>query len=301
MKYSAFLPGRVVHGSFCAIIFLFSVLSCQTEESKPQKIENSAAPRIISLSGCLTETLFDLGYGSMIVGRDVTSTYPQEAKAIADLGHITQLNTEAILQLNPTIIFLEEEQRTQTQALQSLEQAGITIVAIPTATSLNNALRIAQKMKTHLPIEEQTLKNLKQQITEDSLALGETLNPFTDHPKVLFIYARGAGRLMAGGKNTPAAVIIEKAGGINAIQSFDNYQALTPEALVEAQPSVILMFDTGLKSLNGKTGLEQIPGISQTPAFQQNRIVAMDGHYLTSFSSRAGKAARELATLIHAE
>ena len=104
---------------------------------------------------------------------------------------------------------------------------------------------------------------------------------------------------MVGGTQTSASAIIEKAGGVNAIQSFDNFQALTPEALLEAAPDVILMFTSGLASLDGKEGLKQIPGMSQTPAFQNDRIVAMDGHYLTAFGPRAGKAAIELAQKIH--
>ena len=76
---------------------------------------------------------------------------------------------------------------------------------------------------------------------------------------------------------------------------------MTPESLVEANPDVILMFTSGLASLDGKEGLSQIPGINQTPAYQNDRIVAMDGHYLVSFSSRAGQAALELAQQIHQE
>ena len=133
----------------------------------------------------------------------------------------------------------------------------------------------------------------------DSVQLSATLEGFTESPKVLFIYARGAGRLMVAGANTSAAAIIEKAGGQNAIRSFEGFKTMTPESLIEAVPDVILMFSSGLASLDGKEGLGQIPGISQTPAYKNNRIIAMDGHYLTAFGPRVGQAALELARGIH--
>jgi iron complex transport system substrate-binding protein len=59
------------------------------------------------------------------------------------------------------------------------------------------------------------------------------------------------------------------------------------------------MFTSGLASLDGKDGLANIPGISQTPAFQHDQIIAMDGHYLLGFGPRAAKAVGELAGKLH--
>lgn len=286
--------------SISLILFFFLLLaaSCQ-QEHPPSESTNQKQLRIISLSGFLTETLYDLGYSENIVGRDVTSTYPQNVDTLPNLGHVTQLNLEAILQLQPDIIFLESNQMKQAQGLNSLGAAGIEIVHVPTTPTLDNARKAAQIIGAALSMDDKKLKTLAQQIEADSLKLATLLEQKTSTPKVLFIYARGAGRLMVAGKNTTAASIIEKAGGQNAIQSFEDFQALTPEALVEAAPEVILMFSTGLASLDGKAGLAQITGIPQTPAFQNDRIITMDGHYLTSFSSRASKAAYELATQLH--
>ena len=89
--------------------------------------------------------------------------------------------------------------------------------------------------------------------------------------------------------------MINRAGGELAISSFEDYENLTPESLVEASPEVILMFESGLASLDGKEGLSQIAGMEQVPAYKNDRIITMDGHYLSSFGPRAGKAAIELA------
>jgi len=287
------------------LLFILSLLigftACQPNETttESEAAAETEAQRIVSLSGFLTEVLYELGYGDQIVGRDVTSAYPAAAKDIPDLGHISQLNAEAILALQPDVIFLEESQQEQTTVLQQLENAGLQIVTIPTSFHLNNAVLAAQKMADHLNVEQSQLEAMAQRIEQDSLQLVEQRAAYDTQPKVLFIYARGAGRLMVGGTNTSAAAMIEKAGGQNAIQSFEDFRALTPEALLEAAPDVILLFETGLASLDGKEGLAQITGIPQTPAYQNDRIVAMDGHLLTAFGPRAGQAALELADSIH--
>ncbi|MEM9990230.1 MAG: ABC transporter substrate-binding protein [Bacteroidota bacterium] len=288
-----------------AFLLLFT-FSCQVADEKttPATIvleENpQASERIISLSGFLTEVLATIGYADQIIGRDVTSTTPADlTNKIPSLGHVSQLNAEAILALQPTTIFVEKAQLAQSEVFEQLEQAGIAIRAINTSQTLDNALKAAQQIGKSLEVKSNRVEKMRRSIVADSLQLAATIAEHDTKPKVLFIYARGAGRLMVSGTGTSAAAIIEKAGGRNAIESFENFKPLTPEALIEAAPDVILMFESGLASLNGKEGLEQITGISQTPAFQNNRIVAMDGHYLTAFGTKAAEAALELARHIH--
>ncbi|MEM7368297.1 MAG: ABC transporter substrate-binding protein [Bacteroidota bacterium] len=281
------------------MLYLIPLLVLGTEQREFQIGPIQEDLRIISLSGFLTEMLFELGYGEQIVARDVTSTYPAAAHALPNLGHVTQLNAEAILQAQPDYVFVEKSQWAQAEALRQLEGSGIKIVQVPTSRHLKNAIYAATHISKHLQLPEDKFLQLKEQIETDSLALQEVLAQYSARPSVLFIYARGTNRILVGGSNTDAAAMIEKAGGRNAIQSFDNFRALSPEALIEASPEVILMFESGLASLDGKEGLALVPGISHTPAFQNNRIIAMDGHYLMAFGPRVGKAALDLSHHIH--
>ena len=288
--------------SFFILILTVTVgISCQNsgansaDENSTNATENEESTRIISLSGFLTELLFALDMGDQVVGVDVTSTYPEQVNGLPKLGHITQLNAEGILSLNPDIIFVQEEQARRTEALAQLENSAVEIVPIPVSHTLSNPVNVAKTIAQHVTIDPQSIQNLQAQVTRDSLALKEYLKDKTEKPSVLFIYARGGGNLMVAGNNTNAQAIIELAGGKNAITAFDQFRALTPEALVQASPDVILIFDSGLEAINGKEGLASVPGISQTAAFKNDRIIAMDGHYLTSFGPRTGQAALELA------
>lgn len=282
-------------------LLLLLLLGCGPAERSTDTTETSgqATHRIISLNGTLTELLYDLGYGDQVVGVDVTSSYPPAVAEVPKLGHISQLNVEGLLALQPTLVFVDAEAEDK-PALKTLADAGVTIVPVAKEARLDNAVRAAKTLADHLPVAPEAIADYAASLDAGRSSLAATLaGSGPAKPRVLFLYARGAGRLMVAGTGTEAAAMIELAGGENAIQSFADFKPLTPEALVEAAPEVILMFTSGLASLDGRAGLAGIPGIRETPAFRQDRIIAMDGHYLLGFGPRAVEAANELATKIH--
>ncbi|MTB53141.1 hemin ABC transporter substrate-binding protein [Lewinella sp. W8] len=281
---------------FSFLFCLLTLTSCASEGTQTSEatVSETNPVRIISLSGTLTEILYALDYGDQIVGVDVTSSYPAEARSKPQMGHISQLNVEGLLAAQPDIIFVDAEQA-DNQALNTVKEAGVNVVAVPMRSTLDNAVYATEAIAEVLEVPETAKSKIENQVKEGSAALAELVAGRQERPRVLFIYARGAGRIMVAGKNTDAAAIIEIAGGQNAITSFEDFKPLTPEALVEAAPEVILMFTSGLESLDGKAGLASIPGIAETPAYKQDRIIAMDGHYLISFGPRQAEAAQELA------
>ena len=297
LKLFLFLLGLATFGCQSSSSESITSDSKETKVVKEQKaFENG---KIVSLSGFISEVLYDLGLEQQIIARDVTSTYPESLATLPNLGHVSQLNTEAIIALQPDVIIIEQAQLGQFKQYEQLRKSDISIITVPSSHSLSNAVHAAEYLKQYLSIDKQEIADLKAQIIADSMKLESQLASISEKAKVLFIYARSTGRLMVAGSNTSAAAIIEKAGALNAISSFESFKPLSPEALIEASPDIILMFRSGLESLDGKQGLAQIVGIPQTPAYQNNRIIAMDGHYLTAFGPRASKAALELFSQIY--
>ncbi|MBC6992989.1 ABC transporter substrate-binding protein [Neolewinella lacunae] len=278
--------------------FLFVACSPAAEPVTEADTATKTSPRIVSLSGTLTELLFALGQGDALVGVDVTSTYPAATAELPKLGHVSKLNVEALLGLQPDLIFVDAAV-TNNPALKTLADAGVRVVYVPLRPTLDNAVQATATLAGHLDLPEASIATVKANLQRDSLALAAALQGANTRPRVLFLYARGAGQVLVAGTGTEAEAIIQLAGGTNAIQSFADFKPLTPEAFVEAAPDVILMFSSGLASLDGPAGLANIPGIAQTPAFQRKRIVAMDGQYLLGFGPRAAQAAAELAGQLH--
>ncbi len=149
-------------------------------------------------------------------------------------------------------------------------------------------------------------QQLQQKIEANQQQLERLLQEHTDRPKVLFIYARGAQTMMIAGTNTFADAMIRLAGGVPAVTDLDGFKPLTPEALLESQPDYLLMFDSGLESLaeeklgqSAKQQLFSTPGLERSPAAVEQRVITMDGGYLSGFGPRASAAALELAQQLH--
>src|SRR5690606_3375022 len=100
--------------------------------------------------------------------------------------------------------------------------------------------------------------------------------------------------LSVSGTKTPMEAIIGLAGGENAITEFEDFKPLTPESLIQANPDVILMFESGLNSAGGMDGILKVPGVEQTHAGKNKKIISIDGGLITNFGPRTGEAALEL-------
>ncbi len=286
---------------FLGILTLgLSLNACQNAPSATEQATQEASyERLVSLSGCVTELLYELEQGDKIVGVDVTSTYPAEQVAqLPKLGHVRQLNVEALLSLQPDLVLAERTDEASA-ALQQLEAAGVEVLWLDGSFTLDKPLAQAEQISEKLGLNEELMR-LRRTYEADKAKLQQARQAMENTPKVLFIYARGKGSLMVAGKNTAASAMIELAGGQNAVQSFEGFRALSAEGLMEAQPEVLLLFDSGLQSLGGVEGLLQIPGLAQTPAGQQGHIIGMDGLYLLGFTPRAARAAADLSERLQA-
>lgn len=247
------------------------------------------APRLVSLSGPVSEIVCALGRQGQLVGVDVTSTYPAALEKLPKVGHSRNISAEGVLALRPTLVVGTTESLKPEVAAQ-LRSAGVAVQLFQQEFSVAGTQQLIKDVAAAFGATAQVPAVLGQ-LTAD---LAKVRKP-AGAPKVLFIYARGAGTLMVAGQGTSAEKIIQLAGGQNAAAGFTDFKPLTAEALVAANPDVLLLFDSGLASLGGKAGLANIPGVAQTTAGRTGRVVEMDGELLTGFGPRLGLAAAELA------
>ena len=108
------------------------------------------------------------------------------------------------------------------------------------------------------------------------------------------------GRVMAGGANTEAGAVIEMAGGINAAPTIIGYKPLSDEAVIAAQPDLILSMTAGPGHEITADKMFAIPSMQSTPAAANKALVSMDGLLLLGGGPRTpGWPARMLASKIY--
>lgn len=277
------------------LFMVFLLTSCGNNKKQEEQVIQEAEiqkDRIISLNGSITETLVALDYNNKIVGVDVTSTYPQSIKNSAtDLGHVNKITIESIMELKPTLI-LGLENEISEELKKQLATANIPLQLLTLKHNIEGSKELIQEVSK--AVKSDNYSSLLTSIDADF----KDLIILENKPKVLFIYARGAGMMMVAGTNTPVDEMIILAGGQNAITSFSDYKPLTPESLLVTNPDYILLFDTGLQSLGGIEGVLKIDGITQTNAGKSKNIIAMDGQLLSGFGPRVGQAVKDLNQLL---
>ncbi len=260
------------------------------------KVETvSTSARVVSVGGSTTETIYALGAQDQLVGTDTSSVYPAEAAKLPQVGYQRTLSAEGVLSLKPTLVIVSADAGPPA-AIEQIENAGVKVVRVDgqnTEESTVNKIRRIAELMGKKEKGEDLIKQL-----ESDIRAAKPLADAAGSPKVAFIFSRGPGSVQVSGTNTPADAMIRLAGGRNAVTEFELYKPLTPEAMIAAQPDVILLPARGLESMGGVDAILKLPGVAETPAGKSKKVVAIDDVLLLGFTPRLGLAVKELAEKI---
>lgn len=273
------------------------LIACSPAEQAPAETpapEFQAPKRIVSLNGTITEIIAGIGHEKDLVGVDVTSTWPASVNALPKVGHDRSIKTEGVISLDPDLVIGGKHQL-DAATLGQLTGVGERVELFEQAFNIEGAKRLINEVAALFGRADSAAAMVAR--LDADLARVQVIE---SAPKVLFIYARGNGAMMVAGNGTPMQAMIELAGGRNAVSDFDQFKPLTPEALVEADPDAILLFDSGLDALQGPEGLAKVPGMAITKAGKNKAFITMDGGKLTAFGPRTGEALVELNTAFRA-
>lgn len=259
------------------------------------------ASRILPLWGNLTEVVFALGLRDNVVGRDVSATFP----GAEDLPVVTRahdVSVEAVLSLEPTVV-LAQTDTGPPEALDQIRAAGIPVVVLEMPTSIDDITPRIRAIAAALGVSEAGEALIER--TQGEIDAVRDAIPDGPTVRVAFLYLRGqAGVYLLGGEGSGADSMIAAAGGEDAGTAIGLDRPFTPmtsEAMVEAAPEVLLLTVSGLQSVGGISELLAMPGIAQTPAAAERRVVTVEDGVLYSFGSRTPLALAELIEKIHVD
>ncbi|MDO9456740.1 hemin ABC transporter substrate-binding protein [Nocardioides sp.] len=265
--------------------------------------------RILALDiyGTLAHTVFDLGLGDNVIGRDLSASFPEIADRplVTENGH--ELNAEAILDLDPTVVITDTSLGPYDVLLQ-LRDAGIPVVFTDSERGIDNLASLTQEVADALGMTaagEELGARIEKQAADTAAAIAEVApQDVTGKLRTVFLYVRGqAGVYYMFGEGSGADALIEASGGydVAAEIGWNGMKPVTDEALIEAAPDVLLMMSKGLESVGGVDGLlERFPALANTPAGEHERIVAMDDDVVLSFGPRTSDVLNAVAVALYA-
>lgn len=253
--------------------------------------------RVVAIGGAVTEIIHALGRLDAVVAVDSTSTYPDAADELPDVGYMRQLSAEPIIALAPDLVIAAADAGPPV-VLEQLREAGIAVTRVPGEPSPEGVVDKITAVADALGVPERG-RRLSERVADRIAAVRERVEATGARPRVLTLIAAGPGNLMAAGRETSAEAIVRLAGGRNAVQAYSGFRPLSAEAVITAAPEWILLTEAALDSLGGSEGLRQRPGLGNTPAARSGRIIAMDGLLMLGFGPRTPQAVEELARALH--
>ncbi|MBN3518802.1 ABC transporter substrate-binding protein [Algoriphagus lutimaris] len=275
------------------VFIAFSLVACGSHEKSEETTTDQTSKKIITAGGTITEIVNALGHGDEIIATDLTSTYPEAMKELPSIGYRNQIKAEGILAFGPDLVLIEEGYL-NADVITQLKAAQVELELFTKPKSIAETKTIIAEL-SELFQEKEKGVHLISEIDADLEKLNQFIATHESKPKALFVMARGPETLFIAGEKTFASEIFKIAQLENTATGFDEFAPLSPESLPNLNPDFIILFASSVQSLGGLEGLSKIQGIDQTTAFQKNQIITMDGHYLSSFGPRVGKAALELA------
>lgn len=255
-------------------------------------------PRIVSVSGSLTEIVYALGAEQQLVGTDTTSLYPAAAQRTPKVGYMRQLSAEGLLSLRPDAV-IGTTDAGPSVVMAQIHSAGVQVELVNTThdwAELGRKVAAVGRATAQVEAARALQAQLEAQWAQTQKVVGQYRGRV---PKVLFVLSHGPSPQVAGAQ-TAAHAMLGFAGLRNAMAEpggpsvFNGYRPMTSEALVNAAPDVIVTTTQGIEAIGGLDKFWTRPGLTLTPAYQRRALVAMDALLLIGFGPRLPQAVLEL-------
>lgn len=248
--------------------------------------------RIISLAPSNTEILFALGLGDRVVGVTSYCNYPAETAAVEKIGDYWSPNYEAIVALEPDIIFAVGTP--DSQQVVDLEGYGLSVFLLQAATveQVAGDIRLIGAVTGATEAAEALAADVSERIT----SITATLAPVADaeRPSVFWVLDSG---LWTVGPGSFVHDVITLAGGRNVAADLGQaYAQYSMESLLAADPDVIIvpLLDATLGD-----ALAALEGWDSLRAVQEGRVYQVDPDIVSRPGPRIAEAIETVAGLLY--
>lgn len=271
-------------------------------------VENTDRIVAFDLAGSIAGTVYGLGLGAKLVGRDVATTLPQAA----DLPLVTSpngqsVNAERILSLKPSVV-LTDGTVGPLDVISQLRQSGIPVVFVKNAPSFEGAQELARQVGAALGVPETGTVLADQLAASVSQKKSEIAAIAPKDPgqklRMAFLYLRGgSGVYYLFGAGSGADALISGLSGVDVAAEIGwlGMKPMTDEALAEMNPDLILVMSGGIESVGGVDGLlAQKPALGLSNAGKNRRFVEMADGDILSFGPRSAEILDALARAVYA-
>lgn len=284
-------------------------LPATLKDAQGTKVTVKDVSRVLALDlhGTLSRTVYELGMGDSLVGRDLSTQFKPAVDLPLVTGQGHTLTAEAILELDPTLILTDTSLGPWDVVLQ-MREAGIPVVVVESDRNLGNVDDLTQMTAAALGVPDAgaLLSDRTQKKIDAVVADIAEVAPTDENARLrtVFLYVRGsAGVYYMFGKGSGADDLIDAVGAYDVAEEigWSGMRPVTAEGLIAAAPELVVMMTGGLESTGGVDGLlDKLPALANTPAGRNERFVAIDDSLILGYGPNTAEVLNALAVAVHA-
>ena len=191
--------------------------------------------RVVSLSPSLTELVFQLGQGDVLVGRSSACDHPGEAKALPAAGGFADPDPERVLKLKPDLVLTNDLVRPGVEKV--LTRAGIRLIRMQ-CRNLDEYIRWVEELGK--------LLNCPERAASEIARVKKRLDSFRQQaeqisPKKKVCWVIWDSPLMIAGADSLPETLIDYAGGVNLARGLHpEYIKASRDWLLKNQPDILI-------------------------------------------------------------
>lgn len=297
---------KILSLMFIFIIAMMMFVGCSSKPTTMKDREGNQfnVPKkvstIISTAPSNTEVLVALGLADKLVAVDKYSADVEGLKSDITKIDFRNPDAEKIIALKPDIVIASGHNKVGDEdPFALIKEAGIPVAYIPSSYSINGIYEdiefIASLTNTEKKGKE-LIDSMKKEI-ENIKAIGDKI---TEKKKVYFEIGAGSG-LYTFGNKTFLNELIETVGATNVFGNESSWITVTPEAVINSNPDVILVNTSGTNQA-GLTAIQDVEsrdGWDTITAVRDGKVYYIDNNSSSRPSQNVIKALKEIAKAIY--
>ena len=273
------------------IIYLILLLSISNAYAICE--QSMSRSKIVVAGGSITEIVYFLGMEDKLVGVDITSNFPKEAKKLKSIGYLRNLSIEGILSLSPGLVLAEEDIGPPI-IVNQLRKTSIDLRIIKEKNNLNGIhnkiVCISKILNTSLEDNKDYVELQKKLYRVRNL---KKINSKKIKKILLILMMRGSSPVVAG-KNTSGQGFIEMIGHENSMKNLNGWKPVSSEEIIKKNPDYIIITKRAFKNFSSLDQFLSVPGISSTLAAKKKNIIVKDGMSMLGFGPRTINVALDI-------
>ena len=229
------------------------------------------AKRVVCIGPGATETIFALGAGSKLVGRDQISDYPKETSEIPIVGDYTGPFVEKAIAVKPDLVIVQGETYDKSRADNWQSKIGVP-VAVLVPMSVHRVAYGIQKLGVWLGIEKESQK-LFSKFNSHLVDRG-----LEGEPKGFFEVQRSP--LWTAGKDTLIGSVMGKAGVANLALGISGYKQYNVESLLNKEPDLFIVAEANPNREKVIRELKSHPVLKKLKCVNEGRVIVLPADWL---------------------